>query len=842
MNDPDAALAEPAPIPPPGRGVGSDDPVADPDGEDRPDDAWTGADGGDGPDGDGPERARRARSRRDRDRWVVLALVGLAAVAGALAPGRPTGHLVVDLVLRVAFAAGLTLATSRARRWTWLPLAGAPAAIIVLAVPANPVGLVSAFAALALALYAVFRKTRARWLGAAVGALAATALLRMGGTGPQGLTAVIAIAVVVPVLLSAYHRQPRRIRRRLLRAGLVVVGLVVLAAAGLAYAGLTSVSHVDAGVREARAGLDAARAADQAGTNSHLAAATTEFGAANAKLSAWYTVPARAVPVLSYQADALASMSGLGRDLSDLALTTSQSADYHGINLNDGRIDIDRLRTLEGPLVTVNTGLHEAADRTDAIDAEWLPGPLRSRLDDLSRQVHDAAGETDTAVMGVRVAPGLLGGDGVRNYFIAFTTPAESRGLGGYMGNWAVLTADHGSLTLSRRGRVADLTPAAGDPARVLDAPADYLARYGNNHPELLPGDATLSPDFPSVAQALASIYAQTPGGAPVDGALALDPTALAGMLQVTGPIKVAGLAEPLTADNAVDYLLRRQYLDFDQKRDRVDALDQISHDTFDAFIHTKGLKPSTLAAALGPSAAEQRILGYSAKPEEEAFIRRIRLDGAFTRPSGADFFSLVTQNAGNNKIDVYLHRTIDYRTTYDPASGKVDVNVAVQLRNEAPASGLPDYVIANRPDSNQPPGTNWMWFNFYSPHQLITSFVDDAPFAVGRQDEFGMYVYQGFLAVPAGGTVDVALHLTGTIDPGDAYRLAWHQQPMVSADRVSVFLNPSPGWAVVPSTPGGTGPALPPTPVGTGGTATPVVSGPSRSSTAIRIPLEPAR
>ena len=35
--------------------------------------------------------------------------------------------------------------------------------------------------------------------------------------------------------------------------------------------------------------------------------------------------------------------------------------------------------------------------------------------------------------------------------------------------------------------------------------------------------DITLSPDFPSVAQAIASVYPQTVGGFPIDGALALD-------------------------------------------------------------------------------------------------------------------------------------------------------------------------------------------------------------------------------------------------------------------------------------------------------------------------------
>ncbi len=771
---------------------------------------------------------------RSADELAVLGFAVAAAIGGVLAPDRPTGHAVTDAVMRAALAFAVTVVTARARRWTWLPLAGAPLVMIVLAQPTDPVAATAGLAALILALYAAAARRRQRGIGAAVGALSATALLRMGSVGPQGLTALVAVAVLAPVAVSAYRRQGRTIRRRVGRATLVVAGLVVVAGCGLAYAGWASVSHVDAGVREARAGLDAAHGADQAGTNAHLGTATAEFAAANATLSAWYTQPARAVPILSYQADALASMSGLGRDLSQLALTTSESADYHGINLTDGRVDLDRLATLEAPLVTVDTGLHHAADQTQAIDPDWLAPPLRSRLDDLAQQVSTAADETDVAVQGVRVAPGLLGGTGVRNYFIAFTTPAESRGLGGYMGNWAVLTADHGQLSLTRRGRLADLDAAPGDPPRTLSAPADYLARYANNHPEVQIGDATLSPDFPSVAQALASIYAQAPGGTKIDGALALDPYALAGMLQITGPITVAGLDAPLTAANAADYLLRQQYLDFDQKADRVDALDKMATATFDAFIHTPGLKPSAVAAALGPSAAEQRIVAYSATPAEQAFIARIHLDGAFTRAPGGDEFSLVTQNAGNNKIDVYLHRSIDYRATFNPTTGSIDINVSVVLRNDAPSTGVPDYVIANRPDAHQPPGTNWMWFNFYSPHRLVTITADGEPLAVGPQQEFGLNVYQGYLAVPAGKPVTVALHLAGTIAPSSTYAVAWHQQPMVNADQVAVYLTPTVGWtASDPGAAGGSGVVAP-----QAGSGVPVFVGPSTASTSRTVSL----
>ena len=55
----------------------------------------------------------------------------------------------------------------------------------------------------------------------------------------------------------------------------------------------------------------------------------------------------------------------------------------------------------------------------------------------------------------------MLGADGPRTYLLLFTTPSESRGLGGFVGSYAELTADDGQLALGAFGRAQDLDAAA---------------------------------------------------------------------------------------------------------------------------------------------------------------------------------------------------------------------------------------------------------------------------------------------------------------------------------------------------------------------------------------------
>lgn len=71
-----------------------------------------------------------------------------------------------------------------------------------------------------------------------------------------------------------------------------------------------------------------------------------------------------------------------------------------------------------------------------------------------------------------------------------------------------------------------------------------------------------LSPDFPSVTKVIAGLYPQS-GGRPGDGAVAIDPVAMAALLRLTGPITVSSWPEPITAENAERILLYEPYLRF---------------------------------------------------------------------------------------------------------------------------------------------------------------------------------------------------------------------------------------------------------------------------------------
>ena len=228
------------------------------------------------------------------------------------------------------------------------------------------------------------------------------------------------------------------------------------------------------------------------------------------------------------------------------------------------------------------TAVETLAATVDDVRSAWLLGPFTERLDTLDENISDYRPRLQDAIEAIGRVPALLGADGPRTYFVAFTTPAETRGLGGFMGNWIELTVDDGSIEIAESGRTGDLN-RGGTSARSVSGPQDWLDTWGqygfNDGPGGTTGavpwsNVTVSPQFSSTGQVIAELYPQS-GGTDVDGVFALDPYAVQALLGFTGPVTVEGVEAPISASNVIDFLLVDQYeLETD---DRIDVLEEVS-------------------------------------------------------------------------------------------------------------------------------------------------------------------------------------------------------------------------------------------------------------------------
>src|SRR5205085_3486666 len=173
------------------------------------------------------------------------------------------------------------------------------------------------------------------------------------------------------------------------------------------------------------------------------------------------------------------------------------------------------------------------------------------------------AGPVELASRTAQMLPPLLGDGSPRHYFLAFQNSAELRGNGGFIGNWGEIVGEDGRLRLERFGRLLELDDAGTRPLTTSVEPA-FLDRWRDFNPTQYWEQVNVSPDFPTTAALIAEMYPQS-GGRQVDGVIAVDPSGLAAMLRLTGPVNLPQWPVPVTADNVVDITLRDAYVAFPQ-------------------------------------------------------------------------------------------------------------------------------------------------------------------------------------------------------------------------------------------------------------------------------------
>lgn len=715
-----------------------------------------------------------------RDRSASTAVTfGLAVAAGAAAitaPAAFTGRPLVDAVERFLVASLFTWVVAHGRRSTLLVTSA-----LLLPVARGP-ALLLLFVSLAASVFNLTRPRRSKEIAAIAAGTAVNAALHLPPVGLlPGIAAVIVLIEVFTFIAAARHL--RRRHRRIVRIG----GAVLSAAAFIAViltgvAAIRSAPSVRAGADGARAALEAVRDGDTTRAARRLDEARTDLLAGEDVLGT-IGIGGRLLPVISQQLGAVETAVVEARTLTDLA-DDLLSTDYADLRY-EGGLALDQLTDLVPRAVRVEEALEDTGTRLATLrSGPLLPG-LRGPIEEFHDTVLRANGDVRRATSILPELPGLLGGDGPRRYLLVFITPAELRGAGGFIGSWAELQFVDGRADLHRSGRIRDLIDYGGDTDRVLEGPDDYRRRYGRFRPEYSVQDATMSPNWPSNAEVLASIYPQA-GGEPVDGVIGIDPIGLAALLQLTGPVTVPDLDEPLTSDNAAQFLLRDQYLQFGDRAVREDVLADSTEAIFDTLTKSALPSPRTLGDVLGPIARGRHMQVWAAHPSEQELMAELGADGSLRFPDGGDGWQIVQQNVGNNKLDAYLRRVVDYDMVLDPATETVRGTITVTLHNEPPALDLPPAVVGNT--RGAPVGTNMATLALHGRSTVTELRIDGEPTAPGRSSEIGYAAWDTpVLRIPPDRPVVVEFDVEHRIDLDRGYHLRVLPQPVARADEIRI-------------------------------------------------------
>ena len=378
-------------------------------------------------------------------------------------------------------------------------------------------------------------------------------------------------------------------------------------------------------------------------------------------------------------------------------------------------IDLPHVALAERDLALAEPHLLLASQDLQKVKVRLLPSALSKRIQNFI----SVSADSSNLLPAIQILQNSLGASHAMRWLVVAQNSAESRGTGGIVGAYAIVTATNGRTSVERVGSNTQL--------HSLDAPpinlgSDFNILYGTD-----PGiwqNANLSPDFPSGAQIMAALW-QKQSGEQVDGVIAVDPFVLAAILKATGPIHPQGGVEVNSA-NVVAESLSLAYQRFAKQTDRKLYLASLFRETLKKML-AGGTSPVSLALALRDPLGEKRILVWSRDNGLENELRRQGVAGDLAS-DGPNTYRVVVANSAGNKMDYYLDRQVDLQVNSCTPQRKVRIKASFLLnvpRNER----LVDYV-AGRLDLGKPTsqgGSSSLRLSFYAPKgsSLDQIFVD---------------------------------------------------------------------------------------------------------------------
>ena len=341
---------------------------------------------------------------------------------------------------------------------------------------------------------------------------------------------------------------------------------------------------------------------------------------------------------------------------------------------SDSLIRLDRIEEIRSTIEDVRAAIGGVHDELSSVDLDKLPRRFRPRIVegiDKARATDRLLGDAEA---GFAVLPSFLGRDGPRNYLIGMQNPAELRGTGGAMLQFALLRIDGGRPQLAEEASTVYDVDENRDPIEIgLPPDAWYQAsipdarRFGN---------ANWSPDWPFSAELTVRYAAASEPGFPdIDGVLLVDPITMEKLMPGVGRFYSDKYDVYVTGDTVVEYLLYRAYAAKPVPKVRRSRLRDIVDSFYEHML--KPEHPSELVQGFGDALAEKHMQIWLADPREQAFIERMNWDGGLEDARGSDYLNVVQQNVGGNKVDYHARQ----ETVVDVALERRSAVVSTEVR-----------------------------------------------------------------------------------------------------------------------------------------------------------------
>lgn len=398
------------------------------------------------------------------------------------------------------------------------------------------------------------------------------------------------------------------------------------------------------------------------------------------------------------------------------------------------------------------------------INGHSLPSGIREQIIDWQNRLPTTIKQGGAVATLLTETPDLFGLKGERRYVLLFQNNTELRPTGGFIGTYAVMTFNEGTVTdfmVQTNIYKADKAFASHTPIVPPYPISEATTVWGMR-------DANWAVDFRDTAKQVLDFH-QGIYGKPAHGVIAIDTTVILDLLKLTGPIPFPQYNTTLDADNFIDivqFKVEKEYFN-DAKNKQVNEPKTIIADfipkLFSAISTLPDAKKQQLPTILWQAMERKSVQAFVINQKAEVALGDLAVDG-HVKDTPSDYLYINNANIGGGKSSKNMVQETNLKQRW--VNGRVENTLTITR--------------THRGDGTWPDGDNSNYMRVLVPKgsELINS---DGAFELHDvAEEAGKTVFGGWFSTP------VASKKNATIK----YRLP----EGIGTDEYSLFIQRQPG------------------------------------------------
>jgi hypothetical protein len=355
-----------------------------------------------------------------------------------------------------------------------------------------------------------------------------------------------------------------------------------------------------------------------------------------------------------------------GQSLNEIAKVFSKIKNPIGQTTQEDLSLLELFKDVQKNIVVVKAEMDIAQQNIDKISVDDLPEDKRDKFILLKQQLPELRNAMDMFLGNSDIFVDLLGGNGPRKYLFLFQNNSEMRATGGFVGSYGLLDISNGHV---KKFFIDGIFNPDGQLQKriVPPEPIQKISASWSMH------DSNWFPDFPVSARKAIVFYEMT-GGPTADGVIALTPTVMQKLLDITGPINMPEYDVVLDSKNFIELTQYKVEVDYDKEENKPKKiLSDLAPLILEKLLNGKDPKMLASAAqAFLSGLQEKHILLYSQNSELEKVISKQGWSGEVL-PAQKDYISVINTNINGFKTDAVVDEKIKHQAQIQEDGSIID-------------------------------------------------------------------------------------------------------------------------------------------------------------------------